>query len=147
MTMMVKSNLGQTREMEMSHCGKEGKNRILFLKCTLNYQITLSPCYTKGGQCGSSECVRGFPSICLPKWPSLDRSLDEWLDKDTRGHNLSCSIKHREVAMILLKDGALLREAILYQIGCFFTHCVNGPCPPPPPSFYTIMLWIFQHKF
>ena len=21
----------------------------------------------------------------------------------------------------------LLREAILYQIGCFFTHCVNGP--------------------
>ena len=20
-----------------------------------------------------------------------------------------------------------LREAILYQIGCFFTHCVNGP--------------------
>ena len=25
-----------------------------------------------------------------------------------------------------------LREAIFYQIGCFFTHCVNGPWPPPP---------------
>ena len=25
-----------------------------------------------------------------------------------------------------------LREAILCQIGCFFTHCVNGPWPPLP---------------
>ena len=25
-----------------------------------------------------------------------------------------------------------IREAILHQIGCFFTHCVNGPWPPPP---------------
>ena len=39
-----------------------------------------------------------------------------------------------------------VREAILCQIGCFFTHCVTGPCPPPPPRFYTIMLRIFRHK-
>ena len=53
MTMMVKSNLGQTREMEMSHCGKEGKNRILFSTCTLNYQITLSPATPKGANVGA----------------------------------------------------------------------------------------------
>ena len=52
-TMMVKSNLGQTREMEMSHCGKEGKNRILFSLCTLNYQITLSPATPKGANVGA----------------------------------------------------------------------------------------------
>ena len=29
----------------------------------------------------------------------------------------------------------MVREAIGYQIGFFFTHCVNGPCPPPPLGF------------
>ena len=28
-----------------------------------------------------------------------------------------------------------LREALGYQIRCFFTHCVNGPWPPPSPRF------------
>ena len=36
-----------------------------------------------------------------------------------------------------------VREPVLYQIGCFFTHCVNGPWTPPPSRFYTIMLRIF----
>ena len=28
-----------------------------------------------------------------------------------------------------------LREAIFCQNGWIFTHCVNGPCPPPPLGF------------
>ena len=31
------------------------------------------------------------------------------------------SLKH-----VLLNMSGLLREAALYQIGCFFTHCVKG---------------------
>ena len=43
---------------------------------------------------------------------------------------------------VMCRWQASIREAILCQIGCFFTHCVNDPWPPPP-RFYTIMLRIF----
>ena len=36
---------------------------------------------------------------------------------------------------------ASLREAILYQIGCLFTHCVNGP------SVAHAHVVDFRHKF
>ena len=29
-----------------------------------------------------------------------------------------------------------IREAILYQIGCFITHCVNGPLDPLPLALH-----------
>ena len=45
---------------------------------------------------------------------------------------------------VMCRWQASIREAILCQIGCFFTHCVNDPWPPP--RFYTIMLWIFRQK-
>ena len=64
----------------------------LLLPSLSPFSICTLACYTKGDQRGSSGCVQGFPSIFLPKWPSLDCSLDEWSDKDTRGHNLSCSV-------------------------------------------------------
>ena len=55
MTMMVKSNLGQTREMDWGKLG----DRILFLKCTLNYQITLSPATPKGANVGAVNVFVG----------------------------------------------------------------------------------------
>ena len=64
---------------------KRGQEQNFIFNVHIELSNNTLACYTKGGQCGSSECVRGFPSICLPKWPSLDCSLDEWLDKDTRG--------------------------------------------------------------
>ena len=36
-----------------------------------------------------------------------------------------------------LSETSELREAIPYQIGCFFTHCVNGPWPIVPPLDFT----------
>ena len=37
-----------------------------------------------------------------------------------------------------------LREAVLYQNWCFFTHCVNGPWPPPPRGFTQSCCWFFD---
>ena len=40
--------------------------------------------------------------------------------------------KHFFLSLYLLRWYLFsFREDVLYQIGCFFTHCVNGPCPPP----------------
>ena len=87
---------------------KRGQEQNFIFKVHIELSNNTLACYTKGGQCGSSECVRGFPSICLPKWPSLDCSLDEWLDKDTRGHNLSCSVwKPSLVSEFFVAEGRL----------------------------------------
>ena len=42
--------------------------------------------------CCDFTALVGMCSRVLPIWPSLDSSLDEWSDKDKRGHNLSCSV-------------------------------------------------------
>ena len=41
-----------------------------------------------------------------------------------------------------------IREAIVYQNGCFFNILCKRPLtPPPPPRFYTVMLQIFVTDF
>ena len=61
--------------------------------------------------------------------------FEEKTKKALKTWEILCSFIIYHIVIIMIYHISWKREAVLYQIGWFFTHCVNGPWPPPPLGF------------
>ena len=86
----------ELRQSPISLCGRMTSGDMGMLRCIITVAWVVLSCIDHAVAIDSNCCdftaLVGMCSRVLPIWPSLDSSLDEWSDKDKRGHNLSCSV-------------------------------------------------------